>query len=103
MPVQPPSVNGYEPVLTKYAFTPGGATLEHYLAHQQGYQGLKKALAMTPDQVIEQVKASGLRGRGGAGFPTGLKWQFVDKKSPNPSTSSATPTRASRAPSRTIC
>ena len=84
MPVQPASVNGYEPVLTKYAFTPGGATLEHYLANQQGYEGLKKALAMTPDQVIETVKASGLRGRGGAGFPTGLKWQFVDKKSPNP-------------------
>ena len=40
---------------------------------------------MTPDQVIEMVKASGLRGRGGAGFPTGMKWQFVDKKSPKPS------------------
>ena len=84
VPVQPASVNGYEPVLTRYAFTPGGATLEHYLANQQGYEGLKKALAMTPDQVIETVKASGLRGRGGAGFPTGLKWQFVDKKSPKP-------------------
>jgi NADH-quinone oxidoreductase subunit F len=84
VPVQPPSVNGYEPVLTKYAFTPGGNTLQHYLDHQQGYQGLRKALAMPPDQVIEQVKASGLRGRGGAGFPTGLKWQFVDKKSPQP-------------------
>ena len=74
----------YEPVLTKYAFTPNGFTLDHYLQNQQGYEGLKKALAMTPDQVIEAVKASGLRGRGGAGFPTGLKWQFVDKKSPNP-------------------
>ena len=39
---------------------------------------------MTPEQVIDAVKASGLRGRGGAGFPTGLKWQFVDKKSPKP-------------------
>ncbi len=84
VPVQPASVNGYEPVLTKYAFTPGGNTLAHYLQHQDGYAGLKKALAMTPDQVIEMVKASGLRGRGGAGFPTGLKWQFVDKKSPKP-------------------
>jgi NADH-quinone oxidoreductase subunit F len=74
----------YEPVLTKYAFTPNGFTLDHYLANQAGYQGLKKALTMTPEQVIEAVKASGLRGRGGAGFPTGLKWQFVDKKSPNP-------------------
>ena len=83
-PVKPKAVPDYEPVLTKYAFTPGGNTLDHYLKNQQGYEGLKKALAMTPDQVIEAVKASGLRGRGGAGFPTGLKWQFVDKKSPNP-------------------
>jgi NADH-quinone oxidoreductase subunit F len=74
----------YEPVLTKYAFTPGGAELDHYLANQQGYEGLKRALAVTPDAVIEDVKKSGLRGRGGAGFPTGLKWQFVDKKSPKP-------------------
>ena len=74
----------YEPVLTKYAFTPGGAELDHYLKNQAGYQGLKKALSMTPDAVIEDVKKSGLRGRGGAGFPTGLKWQFVDKKSPKP-------------------
>ena len=81
-PVKPKAMPDYEPVLTKYAFTPGGNTLDHYLKHQQGYEGLKKALAMTPDQVIDAVKASGLRGRGGAGFPTGLKWQFVDKKSP---------------------
>ena len=74
----------YEPVLTKYAFTPGGAELDHYVKNQAGYQGLKKALSMTPDAVIEDVKKSGLRGRGGAGFPTGLKWQFVDKKSPKP-------------------
>ena len=39
---------------------------------------------MTPDEVIDTVKRSGLRGRGGAGFPTGMKWQFVDKKTPNP-------------------
>ena len=83
-PVQPKAVPDYEPVLTKYAFTPNGFTLDHYLQHQQGYQGLKKALSMTPDAVIEDVKKSGLRGRGGAGFPTGLKWQFVDKKSPKP-------------------
>ncbi len=49
-----------------------------------GYQALKKALGMTPDAVVEAVKASGLRGRGGAGFPCGMKWQFVDKKSPKP-------------------
>ena len=58
---------------------------------------------MTPDEIIELVKASGLRGRGGAGFPTGMKWQFVDKKSPSRATSPATPTRASRARSRITC
>jgi len=78
------AVPDYEPVLTKFAFTPGGAELDHYLKNQNGYEGLKKALQMTPDAVIEDVKKSGLRGRGGAGFPTGLKWQFVDKKSPKP-------------------
>jgi NADH-quinone oxidoreductase subunit F len=83
-PVKPASVADYEPVLTKYAFTPNGFTLDHYQKHQQGYDGLRKALAMTPEQVVDAVKASGLRGRGGAGFPTGLKWQFVDKKSPKP-------------------
>ena len=44
-----------------------------------GYQSLRKALAMPATKVIELVKASGLRGRGGAGFPTGLKWSFVPK------------------------
>jgi NADH-quinone oxidoreductase subunit F len=44
-----------------------------------GYAGLKKALGMTPDAIIEELKASGLRGRGGAGFPTGLKWSFMPK------------------------
>ena len=51
------------------------ARVEHYLA-QSGYQGLKRALAMSPDAVIEEVIRSGLRGRGGGGFPTGQKWKF---------------------------
>src|SRR5260221_1934131 len=44
-----------------------------------GYEGLRKALSMTPDEVTQVVKDSNLRGRGGAGFPTGLKWSFVPK------------------------
>jgi NADH-quinone oxidoreductase subunit F len=51
--------------------------IEEYIA-RDGYQGLAKALsALTPDQVIDEVKKSGIRGRSGAGFPTGLKWQFT--------------------------
>lgn len=44
-----------------------------------GYRSVEKALKMTPDEVMEEVKKSGLRGRGGAGFPTGLKWSFLAK------------------------
>jgi NADH-quinone oxidoreductase subunit F len=72
-----------DPVLTRYVREPRCYTLDFYLQHE-GYEGLRKALTMTPAQVIELVKASGLRGRGGAGFPTGMKWQFVPKDSPLP-------------------
>jgi len=48
-----------------------------------GYASVEKAVkTMTPDAVVEEVKTSGLRGRGGAGFPTGMKWSFIDKKNP---------------------
>src|SRR5690606_21268563 len=55
-------------------------TLENYLKIG-GYEAWKRILAekIPPEQVIEEVKASGLRGRGGAGFPTGLKWSFMPK------------------------
>ncbi len=53
-------------------------SLDDYEA-QGGYQALRKALNMQPDEIIEEVKASGLRGRGGAGFSTGLKWSFAAK------------------------
>jgi NADH-quinone oxidoreductase subunit F len=49
-----------------------------------GYQAIKKALSMSPDAVVEEVKRSGLRGRGGAGFPTGQKWSFVPRNSGKP-------------------
>ncbi|MHB8755082.1 MAG: NADH-quinone oxidoreductase subunit NuoE, partial [Candidatus Acidiferrales bacterium] len=51
----------------------------------EGYQALEKALKeMTPEQIIDEMKKSNLRGRGGAGFPTGMKWSFVPKNSPKP-------------------
>src|SRR5438477_6700499 len=46
-----------------------------------GYRSVEKALKMSPNDIVEEVKKSGLRGRGGAGFPTGLKWSFMPKKS----------------------
>jgi NADH-quinone oxidoreductase subunit F len=52
--------------------------IDHYIAHK-GYRALRKALLMTPEQVIEEVNSSGLRGRGGAGFPSGRKWEFCRK------------------------
>ena len=68
-----------DPILLKHVREPHSFTIDFYL-RQGGYEALKKALAHTPEQIIEMVKASGLRGRGGAGFPTGMKWQFVDRK-----------------------
>jgi NADH-quinone oxidoreductase subunit F len=74
----------FEPVLTNHVREPNSFTLDFYLKNARGYEGLRKALTFKPGDIIEQVKASGLRGRGGAGFPTGLKWQFVLKDTPKP-------------------
>src|SRR3954468_6633993 len=74
----------YEAVLIPQVREPNAFTLDFYQQHAHGYQGLRKALTQQPNEIIDQVKASGLRGRGGAGFPTGLKWQFVLKDTPKP-------------------
>ena len=70
-------------VLTKRFSLPNSAAIDTYLANE-GYQAFKKAIGMTPEQIIDEVKASSLRGRGGAGFPTGMKWSFVPRTSPKP-------------------
>lgn len=72
-----------EPLLTPHVRQKNAFSLDSYLQHD-GYEAMRKALTHTPDQIIDMVKASGLRGRGGAGFPTGMKWQFVDRKSTKP-------------------
>lgn len=71
------------PILTRNWGTDQSWTLAAYRA-QSGYQGLKRALSMTPLEVLNEVKDAGLRGRGGAGFPTGLKWSFVPQDNPKP-------------------
>ena len=72
-----------EPVLTAHVKEPYAFALENHLKWG-GYEAMRKALALTPEQIVDQVKQSGLRGRGGAGFPTGLKWSFVPKDIPKP-------------------
>ncbi len=71
------------PVLTDNWDQERSWTLASY-EDRGGYSALKKALSMAPDDVITAVKDSGLRGRGGAGFPTGMKWSFIPQDNPNP-------------------
>lgn len=70
-------------VLTRRFGLPNSAHIDTYLANG-GYQSFEKSLGMTQEQIIDEVKASNLRGRGGAGFPTGMKWGFVPRQSPKP-------------------
>lgn len=71
-------------ILLRDIEVPGLATYEVY-RKRGGYTSVEKALKdFTPDQVTGEVTKSGLRGRGGAGFPTGMKWGFIDKKTNNP-------------------
>ncbi len=70
-------------VLTRRFGIPNAASIDVYLA-TEGYQAFLKAARMKPEEIIEEVKISNLRGRGGAGFPTGMKWSFVPRSSPKP-------------------
>ena len=72
----------FEPVLLRNRGVPNSWEIDTYLA-RGGYNALRKALAEhTPDDIVALVKASGLRGRGGAGFTTGMKWSFIPKSDP---------------------
>lgn len=71
-------------LLLEHENVPGIATFDVYRKNG-GYTSVEKAIkTMTPDEVTEEVKKSGLRGRGGAGFPAGMKWSFLDRKSTKP-------------------
>jgi NADH-quinone oxidoreductase subunit F len=70
-------------VLSRRFGMPDSASIDTYLA-TDGYKAFMKASGMKPEQIIEEVKISNLRGRGGAGFPAGMKWSFVPRNSPKP-------------------
>src|SRR5512132_889607 len=72
-----------EKIITRNWGRKNSWTLEAYKA-AGGYKALEKALGLTPAQIIDEVKKSNLRGRGGAGFPTGMKWSFIPKDNPKP-------------------
>jgi len=67
------------PIATEYRGIISPCDIEEYKSYG-GFDGLKKALLMKPAEVISEIKASGIRGRGGAGFPTGLKWEAVARE-----------------------
>ncbi len=69
-----------EVIVLKRRFGQGAADIDKYL-ELDGYKAAQLAIEKGPDWIINEMKASGLRGRGGAGFPTGMKWSFVPKQS----------------------
>ena len=69
------TVTDAKPIVSTRFGLDDGHTLERYVA-SGGYEGLKAALRRPPAQVVEEVKAASLLGRGGAGFPAGVKWGF---------------------------
>ncbi len=73
---------GREPFIVSRFFYNDEAPPLGYYAKHGGYEAAKKALSMSQDDVISEVKKSNIRGRGGAGFPTGMKWGFIPKQSP---------------------
>ena len=73
---------GEVPLISRRFGIPNSNKIDVYLKNE-GYQALEKALKeMTAEQIIEETKKSNLRGRGGAGFPAGMKWFFVPKDNP---------------------
>ena len=70
-------------IIRNYVDRPDSYTIGSYLA-SGGYSALRKALGMTPGEITDAVKKSGLRGRGGAGFPAGIKWSFIPPDSKKP-------------------
>ncbi|MFB0517643.1 MAG: NADH-quinone oxidoreductase subunit NuoF [Candidatus Neomarinimicrobiota bacterium] len=77
-----PMMEGQVRIILRNAGLIDPTNVHHYVA-RGGYSGLARALGMMPEEVIKEVKNSGLRGRGGAGFPTGIKWEFARRTQNN--------------------
>ena len=71
-------------IILKHADDPGYSNRISCYLREGGYEILRKAFGMKPEEVGEEVLKSGVRGRGGAGFPAGMKWKFLDRKSGKP-------------------
>ena len=71
-------------IILKHADDPKYSNRIQCYEREGGYKMLRKAFAMKPEEIGEEVLKSGVRGRGGAGFPAGMKWKFLDRKSGKP-------------------